>query len=89
MSIFSDLNAQNNLPVRKAAVAGQFYPGDAEALEKYFEKEFNQITIAPNDKKVRAIIVPHAGYMYSGTRQRQLCSLDRDDAGGSCSSSCD
>lgn len=66
MSIFSDMNAQNNLPVRKAAVAGQFYPGDAEALEKYFEKEFNQITIAPNDKKVRAIIVPHAGYMYSG-----------------------
>lgn len=66
MSIFSDTGAQENLPVRKAAVAGQFYPAEAEALEKYFEKEFNQITVAPNDKKVRAIIVPHAGYMYSG-----------------------
>lgn len=66
MSIFSNTGAQNNLPVRKAAVAGQFYSDDAEALEKYFEKEFNQITIAPNDKKVRAIIVPHAGYVYSG-----------------------
>ena len=66
MSIFSDTNAQNSLPVRKAAVAGQFYSGDAEELEKYFEKEFNQITIAPSNKKVRAIIVPHAGYIYSG-----------------------
>lgn len=66
MSIFSNTNAQNELPVRKAAVAGQFYPDDSVALDKYFEKEFNQITIAPNNSKVRAIIVPHAGYVYSG-----------------------
>jgi len=66
MSIFSFTSAQENLPVRKAAVAGSFYSADADELTKYFEKEFNQITIVPNDIKVRAIIVPHAGYMYSG-----------------------
>ncbi len=71
MSIISFTSTQENLPVRKAAVAGSFYSADADELNKYFEKEFNQIVLVPNDKKVRAIIVPHAGYMYSGRTAAQ------------------
>lgn len=58
--------SQNTLPIRKAAVAGKFYSNDSAELLKYFEKEFNQITILPTDNKTRALIVPHAGYFYSG-----------------------
>jgi MEMO1 family protein len=51
--------------LRLPAVAGQFYPGTPQALsaliQKYTKAE------KPQDKgKVRACLVPHAGYMYSG-----------------------
>ncbi len=48
--------------IRKAAVAGSFYPADAAELEKMVE-EFS----APQVKqRVKALICPHAGYIYSG-----------------------
>ena len=54
--------------VRKTAVAGQFYPGDAEALRAavtgYLEKAADK---AEADGHIpKALIVPHAGYAYSG-----------------------
>jgi len=52
---------------RQAFFAGSFYPNSVKKLQKYFA-HFNQI--APNVKlsnsKPKAIIVPHAGYVYSG-----------------------
>lgn len=57
--------------VRKAAVAGQFYPAQKEEVIRYIE-HFNRMvdTYADwkklSEKKVRAVIVPHAGYIYSG-----------------------
>ncbi len=57
--------------VRQSAVAGQFYPFSGEEIEKmieYFNKILDEnikdksvLNIAP-----RAIIAPHAGYIYSG-----------------------
>jgi AmmeMemoRadiSam system protein B len=49
--------------VRMPAVAGQFYPGQRQALEQ----ELDGYTRVYGDKIVaRGCIVPHAGYMYSG-----------------------
>jgi MEMO1 family protein len=51
--------------LRLPAVAGQFYPGDPRelsALVRTFTKSEN----ARAKTKVRACLVPHAGYMYSG-----------------------
>jgi len=58
-------------PIRKAAVSGQFYPSDCRELMKnitHFNQEFEKIDIPSSLKEVkpRAIIVPHAGYIYSG-----------------------
>lgn len=58
------------MSIRKSAVAGQFYPTDPKEISLMFE-HYNQIldkhlsdkTLL--DKKPRAIIVPHAGYVYS------------------------
>lgn len=51
--------------VRKPAVAGQFYEGNSEAL---LQEVVHYFKIAESDQKidVRALIVPHAGYVFSG-----------------------
>ncbi len=51
--------------IRKPAVAGTFYPGDARALAREVEAFLNAAEAI--DKPVpKAIIAPHAGYRYSG-----------------------
>ncbi len=49
--------------IRQPAVAGRFYPAEPDQLSQSI-REF----ITPTEKPVRAIgvVVPHAGYMYSG-----------------------
>jgi AmmeMemoRadiSam system protein B len=56
---------------RKAAVAGAFYPGRCHEIRKMFAKftkmaESHFAGKAVLHYKPRAIIVPHAGYIYSG-----------------------
>ncbi len=53
---------------RAMSVAGSFYPASQEEIESYlkyfnkvFEKHFSLI-----DTESKAVIVPHAGYIYSG-----------------------
>jgi AmmeMemoRadiSam system protein B len=50
--------------IRHPAVAGLFYPGDADELGRMVERFLHEAhTDAPAPK---AMIVPHAGYVYSG-----------------------
>jgi AmmeMemoRadiSam system protein B len=51
--------------VRHPAVAGRFYPREAEALRSEVRTYLSQVTAG---KTIRALgcIAPHAGYMYSG-----------------------
>jgi len=56
--------------IRKAAVAGQFYPANKEEIKKMFEHYNAIVDKSLNDKSVlnlqpKAVIVPHAGYIYS------------------------
>jgi len=48
--------------MRKAIVAGQFYPSDKTELKKEVGKYIKR----KPDEKIRAAIVPHAGYVFSG-----------------------
>jgi MEMO1 family protein len=51
--------------LRLPAVAGQFYPGSPRELTALVEEYTKEET--PREKlKVRACLVPHAGYIYSG-----------------------
>src|SRR4051812_37055130 len=56
---------ENRASVRAAAVAGMFYPGDADALRTAV---VGMLATAKGGAGVapKAIIVPHAGYIYSG-----------------------
>lgn len=50
---------------RKSAVAGQFYPVNPEKLQKALDSLFAE-AIPKQHQNVRAIISPHAGYVFSG-----------------------
>ncbi len=54
-------------PVRKAAVAGTFYPDNKADLEAYLDALLRQANPPKIKEPVRAIMVPHAGYIYSGS----------------------
>ena len=51
---------------RKAAWANQFYPGDANELRSTLQDLFAHAVPGKAGENVVAIIVPHAGYVYSG-----------------------
>lgn len=56
----------NNNDIRKPAVAGQFYPDDKQQLISMLEKYYAAADNKKQETLVRALIVPHAGYIYSG-----------------------
>ena len=53
--------------VRPAAVAGSFYPRDARELDRDIAEMLDGVeNLAPRFGHPKALIVPHAGYLYSG-----------------------
>ncbi|MGA2782003.1 MAG: AmmeMemoRadiSam system protein B [Smithella sp.] len=62
-------NKGSDTDVREPAVAGKFYPESAARLKLAIEK-FLQDAVPIKVQKPIAIIVPHAGYIFSG----QLCA---------------
>jgi AmmeMemoRadiSam system protein B/AmmeMemoRadiSam system protein A len=51
--------------VLRSALAGSWYPDDAEALKKQFTEFFEKADVSPK-KDLIALVLPHAGYNYSG-----------------------
>lgn len=54
--------------IREMSVAGAFYPARSVEVERYFE-HFSEVydeNFQLPSVKARAVIVPHAGYVYSG-----------------------
>jgi AmmeMemoRadiSam system protein B len=55
------------LRVRPAAVAGSFYPAKSEALAAEVDRLLSRAhPVREARRTLRALIVPHAGYVYSG-----------------------
>src|SRR3990170_4599561 len=53
--------------IRRPAVAGAFYPGDGEVLSREIAEMLDQtLEAAPAPAYLKVVIVPHAGYIYSG-----------------------
>ena len=64
--------------VRKPAVVGMFYPADKQSLQDDIQVYLDE-AICGHDIIPKAIIVPHAGYVYSGpiaaTAYKQIISV--------------
>lgn len=54
------------LNVRKPAVAGMFYPSGTSTLKRKIRCYLEKASKQEFDGDLKALIVPHAGYMYSG-----------------------
>ncbi len=73
---------------RPPAVAGQFYPSDPAKLLRMIEWAFRSVGLPeipkpnfPGPRKIRGLMVPHAGYMYSGpTAAKAYRALAEDGA---------
>ena len=52
--------------VRRAAVAGTFYPGESDGLQSALDAAYADAREATLDRQVQALVAPHAGYVYSG-----------------------
>ncbi|MBM4332771.1 MAG: AmmeMemoRadiSam system protein B [Deltaproteobacteria bacterium] len=52
--------------VRRPAVAGTFYPGDAKTLSRQVREFLARATKEEADGEIIALVSPHAGYVYSG-----------------------
>ncbi len=66
--------------IRQPAVAGQFYPSAPAALAAEVEDCLAAADSAPGQSRIRALIVPHAGYRYSGrTAGKTFGRLSRAD----------
>jgi len=60
------LRADEKSKVREPAVAGAFYPGQAEVLSKLVDQLIAQAVVPANPGRLVALVAPHAGYEYSG-----------------------
>jgi hypothetical protein len=60
--------------IRKPAVAGQFYPGNADDLRKQLQQLIPNVVVK---RSAIGVISPHAGYHYSGgTAGRLLAGIE-------------
>jgi AmmeMemoRadiSam system protein B len=54
------------MKIRHAAVAGAFYPDEPDALRRNIDEMLFEIDVSAHKKSPKALIAPHAGYIYSG-----------------------
>lgn len=54
------------MKIRKPAVAGMFYPEDREELKSMIDGFLRKVPDINIDGNLKALIIPHAGYIYSG-----------------------
>lgn len=52
--------------IRPAAVSGTFYPADKEALSTFINRVLSETPSSTHTGDLKGLIVPHAGYIYSG-----------------------
>jgi AmmeMemoRadiSam system protein B len=52
--------------IRKSVIAGTWYPGNPRILRSDIEKFFHNVPVEKVEGKITGLIVPHAGYVYSG-----------------------
>ncbi len=65
----SDARSNSQNPIskdRQPAVAGSFYPSDKSELQKVLKEYFSNAPAALKQRPL-AVIVPHAGYIFSGS----------------------
>lgn len=81
MSFFNFRQREDTSPrLRHPAVAGAFYPSHPQTLRQAIESYLAQVLLPDLPGTVRAVVAPHAGYIYSGSvAGYSYKALDLDD----------
>ena len=70
LAYFSAIEAESADYIRKSAYDGRFYPSDRSDLTHYIEELTRQVkppqVQLPPQRSLKMLIMPHAGYVYSG-----------------------
>ncbi len=64
--------------VRRPAVAGQFYPGNKNELERELELLLEVAKEKKEFPSIAGLVAPHAGYIYSGRTAAKVYSLIKE-----------
>ena len=71
--------SQNRQADRQPAAAGRFYAANKETLTNDLSRHFENCVKSSGNQNVRAIISPHAGYVFSGnTAASAFSAVDRN-----------
>ena len=65
-SILCEEQPQIKEDIRKSVLAGSWYPGNKQALTEAIEGYLAEADAKPPEGDLKALIVPHAGHIYSG-----------------------
>jgi len=65
LTAIKEAPASEKQVIFNSTLAGQWYPADADTLKKDIAKLFQKSDVKPADNII-ALILPHAGYQYSG-----------------------
>lgn len=76
-----DLNSQNKMIDRQPVAAGRFYPAGKESLSRDISGLFAKCKKTAGNQRVRALISPHAGYVFSGRIAASALSAIPEDHG--------
>ena len=75
-------HGNESINVRKPVVAGMFYPARAKELEEAIKSYLSNAPKIKLNGKLKGLVVPHAGYIYSGQTAacayKLLQSLDQE-----------
>lgn len=52
--------------VRKSVIAGTWYPGNPQTLKREITRYLDKASVEPISGVLKGLVVPHAGYIYSG-----------------------
>ncbi|OQA56652.1 MAG: hypothetical protein BWY42_00895 [Candidatus Omnitrophica bacterium ADurb.Bin277] len=74
----ADQKKNETSKVRKAAAAGTFYPAEKNRLASYVDEMLRQADAPGIPGTIQTIIVPHAGYVYSGHVAAHAYKMIRD-----------
>ncbi len=66
LDFLKDMTNKSQKTIREPAAAGQFYPADPEELKSQLNGFLDKAEVIETKGDLLALIVPHAGYDYSG-----------------------
>lgn len=75
------INSQSRSTDREPVAAGRFYAGDKTSLSRDVTALFNECKKSEIQGKVRALIVPHAGYVFSGKTAASAYATTKKEKG--------